>query len=119
VSNHRYCDTFTATIYVGFREAYSDVVHTLDEARAICQEITDRGGLCVSLTPTEFVYKNGSEPGVIVGLINYPRFPKMHCEIKEQAIELAEKLKTAMRQERVSIVCSDETIMLEGSDEDE
>lgn len=33
-------------------------------------------GLCVTVTPTEYVYTHGCEQGAIVGLINYARFPE-------------------------------------------
>lgn len=41
----------------------------------ICQTYCDAVGLCVTITPTKYVYKNGCEDGVTIGLINYPRFP--------------------------------------------
>jgi hypothetical protein len=102
-------ETFTASIYVGTRHGYSDV----DEIRQWLQEFCNDVRLGVTLTPTEFIYVDGGEPGVIVGLINYPRFPKPIKEIKENAVAIAQGLMELCEQERVSIVFSDETIMLE------
>ena len=105
--------TFTANIYVGLKEGYEGPTHTFDGARFIIREYVSSIGLCVTITPTEFWYVNGNEPGIIVGLINYPRFPTTPQRIKDMAIELGYQLKDAFKQQRISIVCTDETIMLE------
>ena len=105
--------TFTATIYVGFRERYTDVVRPIDVAYTALQKYADNGGVCVTVTPTRFIYKNGSEEGAAVGLINYPRFPEDVAGLKTKAINLAQILMHAFRQLKVSIVFPDETVMLE------
>lgn len=56
---------------------------------------------------------DGAEDGAAVGLINYPRFPESCEKIKEVALDLAKSLKTELKQRRLSVVFSDETIMLE------
>lgn len=104
--------TYTATIYCGLRKDYSGEIKDAVYFRELVQAFVDRVGLCVSITALEFSYTRGSEPGFAVGLINYPRFPKTPEEIKKRAVELATLLKEEMMQNRVSIVCTDETIML-------
>ena len=104
--------TYTATLYVGLLERDTRLLHTQAEALAVCQEYVDDVGLCVTFTPTTFVYTNGSEPGVIVGLINYPRFPVEPEDIREKALVLAESLRAALGQWRLSVVFPDETVML-------
>ena len=74
----------------------------------------DRVGLCVSVTPTEFIYSNGSEPGFIVGLINYPRFPDHVPSIRGKALHIAEELRVLMQQLKVTVVFPDETVMVSG-----
>ena len=106
-------DTFTATIYVGFKERDTGVIYTMDEARDLCQKYVDEVGLCVTITPVEYIYTEGNEPGCAVGLINYPRFPSDPDTIKNHALALARILLEAFRQYKVSIVFPDETIMLE------
>jgi hypothetical protein len=54
------------------------------------------------------------ESGHAVGLINYPRFPAEPKDIKQKTLDLAKILKKMAGQERVSVVFSDETIMLDG-----
>ena len=105
--------TYTATIYVGFRERYTGTVRDIEAARQYIQKVTNEGGLCVTLTPTEFIYKDGSEPGCIVGLINYPRFPQTPEQIRTKATYLADSLMRIYQQLKVSIVFPDETVMLE------
>jgi len=104
--------TYVATIYCGLRRGYSDEVENRTHLFELVQAFVDRVGLCVNITPLQFAYTRGSEPGFAIGLINYPRFPKKPEEIKKQAVELATLLKEEMGQNRVSIVCTDETIML-------
>jgi hypothetical protein len=109
--------TFTATIYVGFRVGRSghepERVFTLDEAKAIAQQYVNEVGLCVTVTPTEYVYTKGGEPGCIVGLIHYPRFPSTPEAIRNHALTLARLLLAGLRQFKVSVVFADETVMLE------
>lgn len=108
-------DTFHATIYVGSRvgrTADTPTFHTLDDAREVCRAYCDEVGLCVSFTATEFIYTNGSEPGCIVGLINYPRFPSTPAQIEAHALRLGELLRQRMEQWRVSVVMPHTTITL-------
>lgn len=104
--------TFNAQIYVGLRKGYDGPVADSYKAEAVCQDYVNRVGWCVTVTNTFFMYKDGCEPGVIVGIINYPRFPRTIKELKRMTIELAKLLKKELKQNRVSIVFTDETIML-------
>src|ERR1035437_155568 len=104
---------FVAMIYLGFREHYSDVVHSTEELKSLLQKYVDERGLCVTIMPCDFVYTKGSEPGAAIGLINYPRFPATEDEIKTKTKDLAIELMLAFRQFRVSIVFSDEIILLD------
>ena len=105
--------TFWAKIYVGFLNRKTKKnIGSLKKARKICQEYVNDVSLCVTLSPTEFIYVHGREKGIEVGLINYPRFPEEGFQIKIYAMNLAEKLMIAFQQCRVSIVLPSETIML-------
>lgn len=115
--------TCTATIYAGFKERPGEpkpqdhegpwpVVHAIHEAEAIVRAYCDAVGLCATVTPTTFVYTEGREPGVIVGLINYPRFPATPGAVRSRALKLAELLRVGLGQWRVSVVFPDETVML-------
>ena len=51
--------------------------------------------------------------GVIIGLINYPRFPTTKEKLRETAEEIARLCKEQYKQNRISIKYQDQTIMLE------
>lgn len=78
-------------------------------ARIVCREFCDKEGLCVTVTPTSYVYTGGEEAGVIVGLINYPRFPAAPGMIFATAKALAEELCQKLGQESFSIQTPDAT----------
>lgn len=103
--------TAWANIYVGRRVGYTDELIPLSALQAACVNYCNKVGLCVTLTHTEFIYKNGTEPGVIVGLINYPRFPCEPADLYERAYALAEELKIVARQFRVTVVTPHGTVM--------
>jgi hypothetical protein len=68
--------TYWARIYIAGNRA---------DAERTCRTWAFKDGACVTVTPTEYIYSGGQESGVIVGLINYPRFPATQAEIDEQA----------------------------------
>lgn len=110
--------TWEAKIFCGLRKEYSQVIFPMEKICQIIQSYTDEIGWCVTMTPTKFIYKNGNEPGVIIGVIQYPRFPLSNDELRERTIKLAKQLLVELKQIRISIVFPKHTIMLE-RDEDE
>ncbi len=106
-------ETITAKIYLGLREGYTSNIHSIDELKTFLQEYINRVGLCVTVTPTTFLYKDGKEEGVIIGLINYPRFPTTKEKLKNTTAEIAQLCKNKYKQNRVSIEYQEETVMIE------
>lgn len=104
--------TITATIYAGLKNRDTGQVRTVEDATAICQRYVDMIGLCVTVTPTEYVYTDGREPGVIVGLINYPRFPSDRETIRAHAENIARHMLVELDQFRVTVIVGGETFML-------
>lgn len=74
-------------------------------ARMICQNWVEKGH-CVNVVDTVYIYKFGREQGVIVELINYPRFPKEPYEVLEDAEQLAEELQVGLSAGSYTIVSS-------------
>jgi hypothetical protein len=109
--------TFTATIYVGLRRGYTNEVMPFESVEKFIQEWVDRISICVTVTRTQFVYKKGNEPGLIVGFINYPRFPSEEQDIRMKALMLAGELLHFCKQMRMSVVFPDKTIMLSNTEE--
>jgi hypothetical protein len=68
------------------------IAGSISRAEDACRRYCFEHGACVTLTPTTYVYTGGAETGLIVGLINYPRFPKDPEALMAQAATLAEFL---------------------------
>lgn len=75
-----------------------------------CREFVYKEGLCVTVTPTTYIYTAGEEEGVIIGLINYPKFPTDHRDTLEaKAVRLAEFVMRRACQRNCTIQCDDHT----------
>ena len=61
-------------------------------------------GACVSISDEEYIYTMGNESGIVVNLINYPRFPKSGLELLSQAIDLAHLLIEKLYQGSCTVV---------------
>lgn len=72
--------------------------------RAFCED-----GLCVTVTRTSFIYTGGEQSGVLVRLINYPRFPSTHAEIERKAMDLADYLRRALYQDSYTVITPEKT----------
>jgi hypothetical protein len=85
-----------------------DPAKALEICRAYCDEV----GFCVTVTPTSYVYTGGQEAGVVVGLINYGRFPSEPQAIFAHAEKLALRLIDGLGQQSASIQAPDKTVWL-------
>lgn len=117
LNNMKEVKTFEAKIYVGLRPSYGEDMYNDVMVKRICQDYCNNESLCVTTTPTSFHYKDGWEHGMIIGLINYPRFPSSKEKILDNAMKLGYLLMNQLKQNRVTIVTTDATIMLEADDE--
>lgn len=89
---HKWADSYEVKIFIGRDDRGWSAVTDL------CEKFCTMVGLCVTVTPTQYAYSGGSCDGVIVGLINYARFPKSREEIWDTAERLAQYLKDEMNQ---------------------
>ena len=103
--------TFYANIWLGLRNGYDGEVADIQFVKNMCQDYVEKG-LCVTVTETEFIYTGGNEPGVIIGLINYPRFPTTDEAVVHDACILADLLMKSLEQFRCTVVTPNETILL-------
>lgn len=110
--------SFNVQIWVGLRVGYTDEIHTIDDVRKICDKYVNDVKQCVTITPTEFRYVDGDEPGVIVGFINYPRFPKSPESITIRALDLAGYLMDELDQKRVTVTTPNKSYMLDSAKDD-
>jgi hypothetical protein len=113
----KFCPTYNAQIYVGLRHGYTGLITSFEFVESFIQKWADELGACVSVTRTKFVYTKGNEPGIIVGFINYPRFPLEPKELESRVMELAQKLLIFCQQMNVSIVFPKNTLMISNQEE--
>ena len=102
--------TYWANIYLGLRVEYTDKQHTYAKAEKFIKKYVTDNPMCVTMTRTNFAYVDGDERGLIIGIINYPRFPKSQRKLKEYAMEFAKVLKEEFAQKRISIMFPDTTL---------
>lgn len=108
---------FQAHIYCGLRVGYSDEYYTHEDVEKICQSYVNEFKWCVTITKTRYVYVDGAEDGIIVGIIYYPRFPKTDEALKRLTLRLASILLEELGQNRISVVFNNEVVMLGGQDD--
>lgn len=92
--------TYTVDIFMA-----GDIAH----AKTLCRMFCDGVGLCVTVTPTTYVYTGGAEEGFKVGLINYPRFPSEPERLVNMAERLGMLLMARLLQSSFSIVTPEGT----------
>jgi hypothetical protein len=98
--------TYKATIYIA---------GDLAQIEACCRRFCLRG-LCVTVTPTSYVFTGGQESGAIVGLINYPRFPADSEKIDEHARALATELMRECCQRSCTVETPDESEWMQNAE---
>ncbi len=82
------------------------------EASLRCRGYCDDVGLCVTVTETRYMYTGGMTFGVIVGLINYPRFPSTPDQLWAHAEALGARLCKGLKQESYTIQAPDKTVCI-------
>lgn len=95
-------ESYSVDIFIG--GSYDSAI---EACRDYCMD-----GMCVSVTPCDYVYTGGMETGVRVGLINYPRFPAPKHKIDEKAEALAVFLMERLHQQSCSVVTPRDTTWL-------
>jgi hypothetical protein len=94
-------ETYYARIYIA---------GDLDQAKQVCREECAKEGLCVTVSPSSYIYTGGEESGIIVGLINYPRFPAQRTAVYKRAQQLGHCLLRRLCQRSFTIETPTETI---------
>ena len=64
----------------------------IEQAKQKIRELAYNKGMCVTVTKTDYIYTAGEQSGFIVGLIQYPRFEILECELESRLCVLAEAL---------------------------
>ena len=90
----------------------------IEVAAQVLREECLREPTCVTLDPTTFIYEGGEETGYVVGMLNYPRFPKQVAEIHMRALSLAKILLERTFQRSALVVGPEETTWITRASED-
>jgi hypothetical protein len=115
------CKTFRAKVTIGLFRGYSDETISVPEFKKALlkaqQNIKERYNieLSVKLSPCEILFLGQEEPSVELQFIQYPKFPHEESLLKKAIVKFTELIMIELEQNRVVIVFTDETIMLEQS----
>jgi hypothetical protein len=89
------CETAIVSLYMA-----GDVEHAKQIVRRFCKEVP----VCVTVSPTSYIYTGGEELGFVVTFRNYPRFPSTQAALKSKASALANLLRESLAQDSCMIV---------------
>jgi len=113
------CKTFTAKVAIGLFRGYygekipiSEFKKTLLKAQGTIKAQLNIE-LSAKLTPCEILFLGQQEPSMELQFIQYPKFPHEESDLKKAIVALTELMMLELEQNRVVIVFTDETIMLE------
>lgn len=79
------------------------------EAESICRQYCKDIGLCITINSTKFIYSYGEEQGYVIGVINYPRFPKSNDKVWDISVSLAKILMDRTQQGSILVESHDQT----------
>jgi hypothetical protein len=89
------CATAIVSLYMA-----GDVEHAKQIVRRFCKEVP----VCVTVSPTTYIYTGGEEVGFVVAFRNYPRFPTTLAALESKASSLANLLRERLAQDSCMIV---------------
>lgn len=114
--------TFQASVFIGLEYGYTQkqidenlVIESLSEL----QKQLSKGKntfLSASVSKTIIVLNNQQEQHLKIDFINYPKFPLSEEVFKEEVLHFGKELMKQFEQNRILIIYTDETVMLEQSD---
>ena len=81
----------------------------IEVAKQVIREYCLKVGLCVTITPTTYIYTGGEETGYDVGFVNYPRFPADYEKLEDTARELMHLLLDATFQHSALMITPKQT----------
>jgi hypothetical protein len=108
--------SYNVQIWCGLKERDTGEIHTIEDVRAVCDKFVNEIKDCVTISATEYRYVNGHEKGVVIGYIQYPRFPRSRKEIRKRALKLGETLMYAFNQYKVTVTTPYKSYMLENTE---
>ena len=115
--------TFQASIFIGLEIGYTQkkinenlVIESLSELQKQLSKEKDIY-LSASISKTVIILNNQNEPHLKIDFINYPKFPISEEIFKDEVLHFGKELMKQFEQNRILIIYTDETSMLEQSNE--
>ena len=114
--------TFTGTATIGLVRGYTQTSISIIEFKTVLlksqQKIYNQYGigLSVKLIHSEILFLGQEEPSIDLQIIQYPKLTQTEETLKKCFITLIELMMQELEQNRVVVLFTDETIMLEQSD---
>jgi hypothetical protein len=115
--------TFQASIFIGLEYGYTQkqinenlVIESLSELQ---KQLSAEKNifLSASVSKTNIVLNDQNEQHLKIDFINYPKFPLDENIFKDEVLIIGKELMKQFEQNRILIIYTDETIMLEKSEE--
>lgn len=116
-------ESYIGVITIGLERGYSGILISREEVIGYLQEYQKSRAsgsqvyLSASVTECDIVLNDQVEPHLKLEFINYPKFPLSYSVFKQEVIDCGVYLMEMMEQNRIVIVFTDETIMLEKSEQ--
>ena len=120
--HNKSCKTFTAQVTIGLKKTYTTEIIPLtlfkEKLLKTQQTIVEKYNveLSTKIRQCEILFLGQDEPSIELEFIQYPKFPQEESVLKNAIVELTKMMMLELEQNRVVIVFTDETIMLEQSD---
>ena len=115
--------TFQASIFIGLEYGYTQkqinenlVIESLSELQ---KQLSAEKNifLSASVSKTNIVLNDQNEPHLKIDFINYPKFPLSEEIFKDEVLHFGKELMKQFEQNRILIIYTYETVMLEKSEE--
>ena len=115
--------TFQASIFIGLEYGYTQkqidenlVIESLSELQ---KQLSAEKNifLSASVSKTNIVLNDQNEQHLKIDFINYPKFPLDENIFKDEVLIIGKELMKQFEQNRIVIIYTDETVMLEKSEE--
>ena len=117
--------TFQASIFIGLEYGYTQkqidenlVIESLSELQ---KQLSAEKNifLSASVSKTNIVLNDQNEQHLKIDFINYPKFPLDENIFKDEVLIIGKELMKQFEQNRILIIYTDETVMLEQSNKND
>jgi|AGFS01.1.fsa_nt_gi hypothetical protein len=91
------------------------IAGNFDVCQQECNRITYEFGFCFQVSKVEYIYTGGQESGMLIRVINYPRFPRDPEEITKLCTQFGFRLAEKLCQKSFTLETSTDTMYFEST----